>query len=141
MTVAIERVATLDRALLSACDFSFGTPARAYPFDPGFETPRAVRMIAVARVDGLVAGYGVCQRSGDAAEIRRLEIDAAHRGQGLACRLLDVARGWAAELGLAALRLETLADNPDAARFFAQQGFAAAGQEGVVLHWYLPLPR
>jgi len=141
MTVAIERVDTLDRVLLSRCDFSFGRPARAYPFDPGFETPRAARMIAVARVDGLVAGYGVCQRSGEAGEIRRLEIDGPHRGRGLGRRLLDEARGWAAELGLAALRLETLADNPDAARFFAHQGFTPAGQQGDALHWYLPLPR
>ncbi|MEP9358513.1 GNAT family N-acetyltransferase [Sphingomonas sp. KR3-1] len=129
--VAIERVETLDPTALARCDF-------VYPFDSAFARPRAGRMLAVLRVDGRVAGYLACQRDGDAGEVRRLEIDRGHRGQGLGRRLLDEARRWAAELGLSALVLETLADNPAAGRFFGRNGFVQRDAANA-LHWQLPL--
>jgi GNAT superfamily N-acetyltransferase len=127
----IERVETLDPTALAPCDF-------LYPFDSAFAVLRAGRMLAVLRVGGRIAGYVACQREGNAGEVRRLEIDRAHRGQGLGRQLLAEARDWAAALGLSALILETLADNPAAGRFFSGNGFSP-GYGGEALHWHLPL--
>nr|WP_257215045.1 GNAT family N-acetyltransferase [Sphingomonas sp. R-74633] len=116
---------------------------RGYPFDPAFTSHRATdrRMLAFVRVAGRIAGYVACQQDGGgAAEVRRLEIDRRCRGQGLGQLLLGEARAWAAEQGLAALRLETMADNPAAGRFFARYGFTQSDGEGV-LHWHLSLAR
>ncbi|WHU01973.1 MULTISPECIES: GNAT family N-acetyltransferase [unclassified Sphingomonas] len=137
-SVAIERVATLDPAWLAGCDFAFDPSGRAYPFDNAFAVPRAARMLALARVDGQVAGYIACTRDGDSAEVRRIEIDRVRRGQGVGQCLLGEARAWAGEQGLSALRLETLADNPEAGRFFARHGFVRT-QAADALHWHLPL--
>lgn len=136
----IERVATLDPALFAGCDFGFEPPGRAYAFDTAFAVPRAARMLAVAHVDRRVAGYIACTRDGRAAEVRRIEVDRAQRSRGLGQRLLGEARAWAAEQGLSALRLETLADNPEAGRFFDRYGFTLA-HEAEALHWHLPLER
>lgn len=136
--LAIERVAALDPALLDHCDFSFGASGWVYPFDSVFVLPRPERLLALVRLDGRVAGYVACRRDGDAGEVRRLEVDRAARGSGLGRLLLEEARRWAGEQGLAALVLETLADNPDAGRFFAHQGFALV-READALHWRLPL--
>ncbi|WP_184162135.1 GNAT family N-acetyltransferase [Sphingomonas kyeonggiensis] len=138
MRVEIERIASLDPALLAGCDFGLGTSGRAYPFDNAFAVPRAARMLALARVDGQVAGYIACTRDGDSVEVRRIEIDRARRGQGVGQCLLGEARAWAGEQGLSALRLETLADNPEAGRFFARHGFVRT-QATDALHWHLPL--
>ena len=137
--VSIERVATLDPAMLAQCDFSFDPARGAYPFDSAFAVPRSGRMIAVARIDGQVAGYIACLSDGISAEVRRIEIDRRYRGQGLARRLLDEARDWGGVMGLQALRLETLADNPAAGRFFDRYGFTLTGQDEE-LHWRMPLP-
>jgi len=136
--VAIERVATLDPAWLAGCDFGFDASGRAYPFDSAFAVPRAARMLALARIYGRIAGYVACTRDGEAAEVRRIEIDRPHRGRDLGQRLLGEARIWAGEQGLSALRLETLPDNPEAGRFFSRYGF---NQVRAVdsLHWHLPL--
>lgn len=175
MEVTIERVATLDPALLAGCDFAFDVTEEAvppfdgpgiaatrpvaprlksYPFDTAFETGRrnSERMIALARVDGQVAGYLVCLRGwNQCAEIHRLEVDRQHRMHGVARRLVDAARGWAGEQGLPALRLKTQADNVPACRFYARYGFTLAGadrmlyrwldgpQDETALFWYLPL--
>ena len=136
--VTIERVATLDPALFVHCDFSFDPSRGAYPFDSALTAPRSGRMIAVARIDGCVAGYVACLSDGISAEVRRIEIDRCCRDQGLGRRLLDEARDWAVAAGLTALRLETLAHNPAAGRFFARYGFAST-ERGGVLDWQMPL--
>lgn len=135
--VAVERVPTLDPAWLAHCDFGFGASGEAYPFDSAFAVPRGARLLAIVRIDGQAAGYIACTAEGDAAEVRRLEIDRPCRGQGLGHRLLDEARAWADAQGLSALRLETLADNPEAGRFFARYGFTLAGEADALL-WRLP---
>ena len=132
--VTIERVATLDPAMVAHCDFSFDPSRGGYPFDSALAVPRSGRMIAVARVDGRIAGYIACLSDGEAAEIRRLDIDRCQRDQGLGRRLLDEAWDWASVMELPALRLETLADNPVAGRFFRRYGFTLAG-EAEALHW------
>lgn len=134
---AIERVATLDSAMVAHCDFSFDPSRGAYPFDSALAAPRSGRMVAVARIDGRIAGYVACLADLEAAEVRRLEIDRRHRGRGLGRRLLDEAWEWACAMDLPALRLETLADNPAAGRFFRHYGFTLAG-EGEALHWRMP---
>jgi GNAT superfamily N-acetyltransferase len=138
MGVTIERVSTLDPALVAACDFGFEPSGRAYPFDSGFAVPRAARMLALAHVDGQVAGYIACTRDLDAVEVRRIEVDRSQRGQGLGRRLLAEAQAWASEQGLFVLRLETLADNPEAGRFFARYGFSQSHAVDTLL-WHLSL--
>ena len=134
----VERVATLDPAMLAHCDFSFDPEGGAYPFDGAFAVPGPGRMIGVARVDGRVAGYIACLSDDESTEVRRIEIDRGYRGQGLGRRLLDEARDRACATSLSALRLETLPDNPRAGRFFARYGFILTGQADT-LYWRMPL--
>ena len=137
--VTIERVATLDPAMVAHCDFSTDPSRGAYPFDSAFASPRSGRLIAVVRVDGRVAGYVACSSDGASAEVRRIEIDRGHRSQGLGRRLLDEARDWASATGLSALRLETHGNNAVAGRFFGRYGFTPIRQADA-LHWRMPLP-
>jgi len=138
--VILERVEMLDPALLADCDFRIDSSERSYPFDRAFAVPRSPdqRILAVARLGGRVAGYLACQRDGDVAEVRRIEVDRACRGAGIGRLLLEEARRWARHQALSALVLVTLADNPAAGRFFARHGFVRL-ETGKVSRWHLPL--
>ncbi|MEJ1159091.1 GNAT family N-acetyltransferase [Prosthecomicrobium sp. N25] len=118
-----------------------------HPFAEGFARDRAgaaspvLQVFAAARQHrGLVlvacaerpVGYlalsveaGLSPRGGTGpiGYVAGLMVEPAYRGRGLGRRLLDEARRFARERGLAALVLSVSTDNPGARRFYEREGF------------------
>ena len=79
----------------------------------------------VARRGGQTLGCaGVRLLAGGDAEVKRLYVDPAARGLGLARRLLGVVEGWALERGAPRLVLDTHAGLTAARRLYEREGFA-----------------
>jgi streptothricin acetyltransferase len=161
---------------LSRCDFSFAvTQELVAPFDDAcVERPVALASpyrkrydvdfdemrgllhasdtaVFAAKVAGRAVGYLIVARCWSGYGIvEDVAIDAAHRGHGLARRLMDAAGGWAKALGMPGLRLETQSNNVAACRFYRRYGFTLGGHDRhlyralhpgtteVALYWYLP---
>ena len=66
------------------------------------------------------------------AEIGGLVVDEAVRGRGVGAALIARARGWAAEGGLARLRVRTRADRADARAFYARLDFVETKTQAVL---------
>lgn len=107
----------------------------------------------VAEVDDCLIGYAaVCQGWNRFAVIEDIAVDAAHRGRGIARRLMDASVEWARQAALAGVRLETQSNNVAACRFYDRYGFVLGGydrylycgmQSGsreTALFWYLMFP-
>ena len=87
---------------------------------------RAAHRVAdttVAVVDGVVAGFVMV--AGD--EVEQVFVDAAHRGTGLAARLLDEAERQVAAQGYVEAWLAVVAGNARARAFYARQGWSDRG--------------
>ena len=79
----------------------------------------------VARAGGEVAGTIAAIRiSEDAVALRKMFVAAAHRGDGLAARLMETLVAWARREGVRTIYLGTTAVMSAAHRFYAKHGFA-----------------
>jgi putative acetyltransferase len=79
----------------------------------------------VARRDGTVLGCAALVRKPDGyAEIKRMFVDEASRGKGVARRLLDRIEAIARAEGIAALKLETGIYQPAALALYRTAGYA-----------------
>ena len=79
----------------------------------------------VARAGGEVAGTIAAIRiSEDAVALRKMFVAAAHRGDGLAARLMETLVAWARAEGVRTIYLGTTAVMNAAHRFYAKHGFA-----------------
>jgi len=88
--------------------------------------PRAAERIAnttVAEVDGAVAGFVTV--AGD--EVEQVFVDAAHRGSGIAGRLLAEAERQVAAAGHRSAWLAVVAGNARARRFYERSGWRDDG--------------
>jgi putative acetyltransferase len=86
----------------------------------------------VARGDGRVLGFGaVVAQDGGWAEIKRMYVDPAARGQGIGRRLLARLEDHARQAGLWVLRLETGVDQPAALSLYRAHGFRERGPFGA----------
>jgi putative acetyltransferase len=83
-----------------------------------------------AEVDGVVRGCGGCRLHGDYAEIKRVYVDPAARGLGLAKKLMQVIEDEARKLGLALARLETGIHQPEALGLYRALGYVDRGPFG-----------
>ena len=84
--------------------------------------PRGTFLLAVA--DGLPVGcVGLKGNGGPVAEIKRLWIDPAARGLGLAKRLMEAAETAARALGIRTLRLDTNSALPEALALYRRSGW------------------
>jgi len=77
----------------------------------------------VARCDGVPAGCGGLQECDGFAEVKRMYVRPAFRGQGLARRILAVLEEHARRQGLSVLRLETGAYLKEAIGLYLRSGF------------------
>jgi putative acetyltransferase len=85
----------------------------------------------VARVDGRVLGCGAVVDSGKGwAEIKRMFVSPAARGQRLGRRLLQTIEAIALERGATRLRLETGVKQPEALSLYQSAGFSEIGPFG-----------
>jgi len=81
--------------------------------------------VVVAYQGGEPAGCGAFKPFGaDSVEIKRMFVQPAHRGQGIAQAILAELEKWAAELGHAACVLETGQKQPEAIALYQRSGYA-----------------
>jgi putative acetyltransferase len=80
--------------------------------------------VFVARVDGRALGMAALVVSPSGAELKRLFVDGAARGQGLAGGLLDAVEGHARDAGVAVIRLETGNRSDAAIALYERRGYA-----------------
>ncbi|MEH3061690.1 MAG: helix-turn-helix domain-containing GNAT family N-acetyltransferase [Methylobacterium radiotolerans] len=83
--------------------------------------PRGVFLLACA--DGLPVGCVGLKGGGAVAEIKRLWVDSAARGLGLARRLMREAEAAARDLGIGTLRLDTNSALPEALALYRRSGW------------------
>lgn len=81
----------------------------------------------VARVNGVAAGCGGVALFSDFAEVKRMYVRGALRGQGVADAIMARLEAEASGAGLTTLRLETGAHSPAAIRFYRRCGFQSCG--------------
>jgi putative acetyltransferase len=77
----------------------------------------------VARLDGLAAGCGGVALFADFAEVKRMYVREAARGQGVADAILRQLTEAVLDAGLPLLRLETGTEQGAALRFYRRSGF------------------
>jgi GNAT superfamily N-acetyltransferase len=71
----------------------------------------------------IVATFGIERRDSDTTELRRMYIDRAWRGRGLAQRMLGTAEAKARELGFSRMIVSTADIQRAAFRFYTKSGF------------------
>jgi GNAT superfamily N-acetyltransferase len=101
--------------------------------------PDGVLLLARA-ADGTVCGcIGVRLLTPRVAEIKRLYVAPAGRGQGGGARLLAAAEEWAGSRGVRALRLDTRGDLVEARTLYTRHGFDEIPDYNgnpYAQHWY-----
>jgi putative acetyltransferase len=86
----------------------------------------------VARIASRIAGFGAVVAQPDGwAEIKRMYVDPALRGQGVGRLLLEALEGHARQAGISVLRLETGIKQPAALSLYRAAGFMPRGPFGV----------
>jgi putative acetyltransferase len=81
--------------------------------------------VVVAYQDGEPVGCGAFKEfEPGAVEIKRMFVQPAHRGQGLAQAVLAELERWAGELGYASCVLETGQKQPEAIALYQRSGYA-----------------
>ena len=88
---------------------------------------RNSRVYYVARIDGVVAGYGGLMVSGDDGHITTLAVDPAWHRRKLASRVLMALTREGITRGVSSLTLEVRVGNVAAQELYRQFGFAPAG--------------
>jgi GNAT superfamily N-acetyltransferase len=110
-------VAQLDRYLT-------GQNGEADAFYSQFNTLDAIRHAVVAYVDGVPVGCGALKPFGPGvAEVKRMYVDPAHRGRGIAGRVLAELENWGRELSFSACVLETARGFADAVGLYTKHGY------------------
>ena len=90
-----------------------------------------VFVIAVSP-DGRAVGCGALRRLDEAsAEVKRMYVEPASRGSGVAAALLRTLKEKARDRGWTTLRLETGPAQPDAIRFYEREGYRPIPLYGV----------
>ena len=90
-----------------------------------------VFVIAVSP-DGRAVGCGALRRLDEAsAEVKRMYVEPASRGSGVAAALLRTLEEKARDRGWTTLRLETGPAQPDAIRFYEREGYRPIPLYGV----------
>ena len=86
---------------------------------------------AVARAEaGHAIGCGAIVLGPAYGELKRMYVDPAHRGGGVAARLLALLEAEARAAGCALLRLETGPSQPQALALYARSGYAECARFG-----------
>lgn len=99
----------------------YGTPDS----EPGpAPTADDITLFLVGLVEGVPAGCGALRRiDAEHGEIKRMYVDPAFRGSGVATAILRGLEDAARELGWSRLVLETGEMQPDAMRFYEREGY------------------
>ena len=116
--------AELARRLETGFDVKLSCDPEAEAEAEAMARPRGAFLLAMA--DGLPVGcVGLKGNGGPVAEVKRLWIDPAARGFGLARRLMHAVETAARELSVAVLRLDTNSALPEALALYRKTGWVA----------------
>jgi GNAT superfamily N-acetyltransferase len=112
----------------------YGTvDGRLFPIDPRAK-------FVLATVDGIGAGCGAIQPLDDqTVEVKRMYVRPAHRGSGIARRVLAALEDLAAGSHYPVIRLETGARQPEAIRLYESAGYRPIPPYGPYVHSPLSL--
>jgi DNA-binding MarR family transcriptional regulator/N-acetylglutamate synthase-like GNAT family acetyltransferase len=111
------------------------------PFDPARTLPTAPDdLFLLARFGGQPAGCGVLKRlDEDTGEILRMWVDRAHRGLGIAGRILDALEHHASDRGHSAVRLYTNRSLDEAKAMYRSRGYTEIpryNDDPYANHWF-----
>ncbi|GAA4000069.1 GNAT family N-acetyltransferase [Hymenobacter fastidiosus] len=83
-----------------------------------------LRHVVLAYLDGEAVGCGAFrEHAAGEVEVKRMFVPPAHRGQGVAGKVLAELEAWARELGYTACVLETGKKQPEAIRLYEKSGY------------------
>jgi putative acetyltransferase len=130
VTISAEPLdAPESRRLLGALDDYLNTvyrPEENFLDLPADDVTEGRGAFLVARQDGVAVGCGAVRRiSPTSAEIKRMFVTAAARGDGVGRRILAELEAWARSAGITKLVLEAGDRQAEAIRFYERSGFVA----------------
>ncbi len=96
----------------------------------------AIRHVVVAYQAGRPVGCGAIKplEAAGTVEVKRMYVEVAARGHGIATAVLAELEGWARELGYARCILETGKKQPEAIALYAKSGYRRIPNYGQYLH-------
>ncbi|MFQ6547175.1 GNAT family N-acetyltransferase [Aestuariibius sp. 2305UL40-4] len=104
-------------------------PHLRHAFSPQQLIDDDIRFYAACR-DGAALACGGYGSYDGYAELKRIYVDPAHRGAGLADAIIDICEADAAAEGLPLMRLETGEASPAALRIYTRLGYTRCGPFG-----------
>lgn len=113
------------RALVQLLDHDLAVRDGAdHAFYAQFNKVDAIRHAVVAYLDEVPVGCGAFKPySDEQVEVKRMFVQPAHRGQGVAPAVLAELESWANELGYHGCVLETGQKQPEAIRLYQKSGY------------------
>lgn len=106
-----------------------------HAFYAQFNKVVAIRHVVVAYQEGRPVGCGAVKPYEDGTmEVKRMWVEPAHRGQGIAKAVLAALEGWARELGMRRCILETGKKQPEAIALYTTNGYALMPSYGQYLN-------
>lgn len=125
-TLEIIEVAPADPRLTPLVDALRADLDARYPEEIDFEHPQVkqvARFLLVLRGQEAIGCCAVQPLEGGEAELKRMYVEPAWRGRGVARRLLVEAERLAARVGAAQIKLETGVRQPEAIAVYERAGF------------------
>jgi GNAT superfamily N-acetyltransferase len=107
-----------------------------HAFYAQFNKVHAIRHVVVAYQEGQPVGCGAIKpyEAPGTVEVKRMWVDPAQRGHGIATTVLTALEDWARELGFARCILETGIKQPEAIALYHKTGYARMPNYGQYLN-------
>lgn len=117
-------------AELDAYQLTLYPPESVYALDLNALMQPEVKFAVARDVDGVIVGCAAVVLLPEYGEIKRMYVQPAARGQGLARRLMDTLEQAALDAGCLLMVLETGPSQPEAIALYERNGFARCGPYG-----------
>jgi putative acetyltransferase len=115
---------------LDAYHLTLYPPESVYALDLNALLQPAVKFAVARDADGVVAGCGALVLSPEFGEIKRLYVQPAMRGKGVARQLMTLLEQTARDAGCPLMVLETGPSQPQALALYTRHGFERCGPYG-----------
>jgi putative acetyltransferase len=115
---------------LDAYQLTLYPPESVYALDLNALMQPEVKFAVARSLDDVIVGCAAVVLSPEYGEIKRMYVQPAARGQGLARRLMDTLEQAARDAGCPLMVLETGPSQPEALALYAAHGFAQCGPYG-----------
>jgi putative acetyltransferase len=115
---------------LDAYQLTLYPPESVYALDLNALMQPEVKFAVVRDADGAIVGCGAVVLSPEYGEIKRMYVQPAMRGKGLARRLMETLEQATREAGRPLMVLETGPSQPEAIALYERHGFTVCGPYG-----------